>query len=204
MYMKKMKILAIMVVSLLVGLSTISVSGANKLDGQIDVEITQFIGLVHPHINLDNDSDISFAAESVEQDNVSFFRVNDSITIDLEITDNTGKGSYLFARTFFYSAIILRQPVINMKVGSFLKRMIPAIELLKPVKVVNSTLGGNRTTEIEIPVNYIIAKETLEPEEMKLILVVFGMPPGDINGIEVFPLIDYKIVKLNVDYISIL
>lgn len=203
--MKKVKIISIMIVTLLISIGAVSVSGTNTLDGHIDVEVTQFfMGLVHPRINLANESDIAFIAEPVTQNNLSFFRVNDSITIDLDVTDNSGKDEYMFSRSVFYSAIIVRKPVINMKVGGYFKRMFPAFELLKPAKVVSSTLGGNRTTEIVIPINYTIAKETIEPEEMTLHFVTFGMLPGDINGIEGLHVISYKKVTLNVDYVAIL
>jgi hypothetical protein len=198
----KIKMLSITIVGMLILIGMTSSMNADTLDGEIDVKLTQYLmGLVHPHINIESENDVSFNAEEVTEEDLTYYKINDSITISLNISDNTGKEEYIFSRALFYSAVIIRKPVINMKVGNFFKRMFPALELLRVVKVVNSTLGGNNmSTELVIPVNYTIAKETLESEEMSLYIAVMGMLPGDANGLDGIHVIDYKKIILNVDY----
>jgi len=200
--MFKLKMIAIIIVCLFLGTGISSISGSQVLDGQIDVEINGFIlGSVHPRINLENESDVTFQADEVTEEDVTYYTVNDSIIINLDIDDNTGKDSYIFSRSVIFGALLIRKPVVNLKVGGFLRRMFAAKPVLKIISVVNATIGANKTTQIEIPVNYTIAKETLEDEDMTLHVMTMGMLPGDINGVEGLHVIDYKKVTLHVDYI---
>lgn len=205
--MTKIKTISIMIAAMFVCVAFASIGGAEyTLDGSVDVEITQyFMGLVHPHINLENESNISFIAEAVTDDNLTYFRVNDSIVIDLDITDNTGRENIYFPRTLMYSVVLVRNDAKLLPLfplADAFKRIFPVIEIGKSVNVVNSQFGENKSDTIEIPVHYTIANDSvIGTENMTLHLVVMGMLPGDINGVSGLKIVEYKKIALTVDYI---
>jgi len=199
--MKKMKVVSIIIVTILIGAGVTSISVAQPLDGEIDVEIREILGLVAPVINLKNESNVTFVAESSGDENETYYRVNDTLEISLDVTDNSGKESYIFPRPVFYTAVIFRKPKITLK-GGFFKRMLPTFEILKSVNVVNASLGKNQTDFIQLKVNYSVA-DISGTEQMTLHLLCFGIPPGDANGIEGIHVVDYKKVTLNVDYVPV-
>ena len=209
--MIKMKFISIILVSILIGAGISAVSAAD-LGGQIDVELTEFLlGAVHPRINLDNESSVSFLAELVEEDNSTYYQVNETLTINLAIEDNTDREQFIFPRLVICSAVLLRRPKFVapfLGPNGYFKRWIAGRELLKTVNVVDSQFGGeNKTDEIEIAVNFTIISETMpEPEEMTLIIATLGAPfPGDINGDEgLGRFIDHKKVTLDVTYTGLL
>ena len=202
--MIKMKVITITIVSILLGAGITSVGIAQSLDGKIDVEVSKFLGLVKPVINLENESDVSFVVRPVGDENSTYYQVNDTIEINLDITDNSGRGDtlpFVFGRSIFCSAIIWRMPKITLQ-GGFFKRLIPTFVPLQIVNVVNSTIGKNKSTVIEFPLNYTIAEEVAnsEGEQMTMHILCMGMIPDDVNGIGDIKFISHKKVTINVGY----
>jgi len=196
--MKEMKLISIMIVTVLIGAGLSSISVAQPLGGQIDVEVSNFIGIVSPVLNLDNESTVDFSAEFVEEGNNSYYKINDSLEINLDVTNNMGRDNLIFSRSLFYAAVLIRTPKITFT-GGFFKRMLPVLKFgVKPI--MDSMLVQNSTPVIKLPVNYTLGADSIGTEEMTLHLFTMGMIPGDVNGIEGLKIVDYQKVSLTVDY----
>ena len=196
----KIKVISIMVVSILIGVGAFSAS-AEFLQGDIDVEITDTLGLVCPRRDLDNTSMVEFIPTYVDDGNDSYWEINSSIDISLNITDNSGRENFWLPRSVMYTAILVRKDIKILPLIGLFKRMVPVRELFKTVNVVESQLGENMTDTISIPVQYNVYNDTLGPETMTLHLFVMGILPGDVNGIDGIKVVEYKAIELQVDYI---
>jgi len=199
-----MKKISIMIAFLLIGLGAVTTNG-QVLDGEIEIEVVDSIGVVYPNINLENESEFDFVAEFIEEENESYWEVNGTISISLNIMDNSERENFLFPRTLMYSALLVRNDVKLLPLAGAFKRIFPVIEIGKSINVVNSQFGENKSDTIEIPVQYTMANDSvIETENMTLYLVVMGMLPGDVNGVGGLKIVEYKKIALTVGYVSIL
>ena len=202
--MHKIKTISVMIVFLLIGLGTVTTNG-QVLDGEIEIEVVDSIGVVYPDVNLGNENEFDFVAEFIEEENESYWEVNETISINLNITDNSGRENFLFPRTLMYSAVLVRNDAKLSPLAGAFKRIFPVIEIGKSINVVNSQFGENKSDTIEIPVQYTLANDSvIGTENMTLHLIVMGMLPGDVNGIGSLKIIEYKKMVLTVGYVSIL
>lgn len=64
--MSKIKILSILVATLFVCSAVASISGAEELEGNIEVEISQWIGLVTPMLNITENQTLSLKVDKIE------------------------------------------------------------------------------------------------------------------------------------------
>lgn len=200
--MRKIKFISIMIVSILLGAGITSIATAQELDGEIEVDIKQTLGIVSPVINLENETTIELEAELIEEENSSYYRVNDSIEINLNVTNDMENENPIFSRSVFYSAILIRKPVKIMPFGGIFGRILPIFKV-GIVPVIDSMLGKNASAQIELPLNYTIMGDTLADEDMTLHLFTMGMLPGDVNGINGLKVVDYHKVTITANYTAI-
>jgi len=192
--MSKIKILSILVATLFVCTTVASISGAEELTGNIEVEISQWIGLVSPVINItENQTGLSLKVDVDENGSAT---VNDNLTIKINVTDNSGREviPFLIPRSVFCSVIILNNDAGFPLIG-FLKRFIRA-------RVSPFSLSGegridvrDGDTLLNVSMNYPIANTTLM-ENMTMHIIVMGVLPGNINGLDGIPIISYMKVNL--------
>jgi hypothetical protein len=208
--MNKIKITSIMIVAMFIGMGAASMCRAEEtLNGEMKVEVSGWIGIVFPKIEFDNQS-VTFDVEKETVENETFCNVNDTLKINLNITDNSSGGrKFILPRSMFYSIIMYRKPIKPIEalfplfpLSKMLSRIFPVKQLLKSVNVVNSTLGSKKDNNITIPLKYTITNETFNKkgENLSMMVYVMGFLPGDINGIEGVPIIAHKTITLNISY----
>ena len=117
-----------MIVFLLIGLGTVTTNG-QVLDGEIEIEVVDSIGVVYPDVNLESENEFDFVAEFIEEENESYWEVNETISINLNITDNSGRENFLFPRTLIYSAVLVRNDAKLSPLAGAFKRIFPVIEI---------------------------------------------------------------------------
>jgi len=201
---KTRKIVSLIVASLCISIASASIVGAEEvLNGNIDVEINELIGIVYPKMDLDDNQSVNFSVDVVgEGDNVTYI-VNDSLRINLNITDNANRSNFILPRSIFYSIVVYRK-ISDIKLLPFfglLNRLMPVRVLFKPVNVVDSLLGENKSDNITIDMNYSISNTTFENgENLTMHIWVMGFLPGNVNNVKSLPIIDHQIVNLNVKY----
>ena len=199
--MNKIKIMSIMIVAMFIGMGAASMCGAEEtLNGEMKVDVSGWIGIVSPKIDFGNQS-VTFDVETIE--NETFYKVNDTLKINLNITDSSGRKLCIMPRSMFYSVIIYRKPSeakLSPLIG-ILNRLFPVRRLLKSVNVVNSTLGGQRDNNITIPLKYTITNDTFNNggENLSMMVYVMGFLPGDLTG-GGLSIIDHKTITLNISY----
>jgi hypothetical protein len=133
-----------------------------------------------------------FYPEFVEDGSDSYWEVNETLGIALNVTHKSGRENFFFPRSVVYSAMVIRKNVKILPLVGLFRRMIPVIVLGKSVNVVDSQLGTNKSITIKIPIKYIVYNESLQPETMVLHLIVMGMLPGDLDGIDGIKWMEYK------------
>ena len=197
--MKKIKILAMLIVAMF---GAVTVAGAYEInDGSIDAEIKEWIGIVYPTINLVNQTNMPILVSRTLNDTNYTNFVNDSLVLPLNITDNTGRESFLLPRTMFYMVLLIRDGEPLLPILSYFRRLIP-VRKFGSVSVVNSTLGP-RAANITIPLKYGISNDTFnEGENMTVKVFAMGFLPGAVNGaIEGIPLIaKAEFSLIDIDY----
>ena len=201
------KIISMMIISLFLSVSTISIASAEEtLTGDIDVEVSEWLGIVYPEINIGNQS-IELDVEISEVEEVTEYLVNDTIIINLDVTNNSPRKIFVLPRSMFYSAIMTRDlssvkilPLFPLR--ELFSRFFPIFHFFKAVNVVDGMLGKNETNTIEIPVSYKIDEETYNNgENATLTLSVMGFLPGDLNGLgEDLPIISKEKISLEISY----
>lgn len=201
--MKEIKILSIVVVSLLIGIGATNFAGAVDLNGKVEAEVDSWVGIVTPHITLDNQS-ITLQVNVTEDGENSSYIVEDELVIELNTTDNSGRETFIMPRSVFYSAVATRNifDAGILPIMSLLDRVLPIRELIRSTNVVDSMLGGEKDTNITIPANYEITNTTFEEgENLTLHLYVMGLMPGETNGVvDGLPIIDHKVITLEITY----
>ena len=199
--MNKIKIMSIMIVAMFIGMGATSICGAETLNGEMKVKVTDWIGIVSPKMEFGNQS-VTFDVEKVK--NETFYKVNDTLKINLNITDSSGRELYIMPRSMFYGVIMYRK-ISEAKISpltGLLNRLFPVRRLLKSVNVVNSTLGGKKDNNITIPLKYTITNETFnnKGENLSMMVYVMGFLPGNLDGMEGVPIIAHKTITLNISY----
>ena len=118
------KAISILITMMLVSITIAFISGAEELEGEINVEIKQTIGLVSTKIALEENQ--TFGPLHVEDDNGTLY-VNDTLSIKLNVTDD--KENRMFPRFMFALVFIIRDPetVKISPIFTYLKRLIPVI-----------------------------------------------------------------------------
>jgi len=194
--MKKMRNIAI-ISAIIIGLTATSAAGTVNINNGIDVEVDYWIGLVTPVIDLENQSVIINANLG---ENETYY-VNDTIEIDINLTDNTGRDNYILPRSMFYSILVVRQAEITFGFD-ILSRMFP-VRSFGSINVVDSMLGNNITDKITLPLDYKISNTTYDDgEEMTMHIMVMGFLPGDTCDDPCRPpIIDYRKITLNATYV---
>jgi uncharacterized repeat protein (TIGR02543 family) len=170
--MNKSKIFCILAVSILFAAS-ITVS-ASEIDCAI-IEVTiddDFYGKVTPKIIADNESSITLKAVHVEDGEDSYYKVNDSISIPLDIICNKAK---VYHRKMIRGAIIGYRSILDVPIRETFHAYVHEGELIgRTVDVADN---------ISVNVNYQISEETFtQGENMTMCIAVFGTPfPGETN-----------------------
>ncbi len=205
----KNKIISVAIISILMLVGSISSVSSDSLDGEIDVEISQTLGIVAPHLDLSNESEINLQVETVEDENETRYMVNDTITINLDIDNNSDRiFNFTLPRSIIYSAVMIRKPLLQLNlwwpIKGLLDRIMPVRKLFGSANVVDSYLGKNKTQEISLPVNYnLIGNDpaNVTSENMTMYFSVMGFLPADINGFDKLPIVDIQKIDLTVNYI---
>ena len=154
--MKKMRNIAI-ISAIIIGLTATSATGTVNINNGIDVEVDYWLGLVTPVIDLENQSVIINANLG---ENETYY-VNDTIEIDINITDNTNRDNYILPRSMFYSILVVRKNVGITFGFDILSRMFP-VKAFGSINVVDSMIGENVTDKITLPLEYTITiRQTL-------------------------------------------
>jgi len=212
--MKKMKIAAMLITAMCVSLAVTSISGAVYLNADIDVKVSNFIGLVSPAINVSTDAQknqtVKFKVtvnETAVNETDWTYVVNDSLVINLTIDDQSGREVFLLPRLVFYRIVVMRDISealdINANIG-LLSKIFPVKVPLGSVNVVD-TYGGEKSTEISIGLSYQIDNLTFydpEGENLTMYITTIGFLPGNVNGFleGKIPIIDRQAINLHVLY----
>ncbi len=213
--MNKTRLLTILVGAIVISISAPAAFGAQTLEGDIDAEVTEFLGLVKPRINVDeNQTDLTLSVEVVEgnasANESDQYYVNDTLSINVNVTSGTDR-TFLVPRYAFGSAIIMRNiaEIEIFPIFGFLgllgdgpglfKRLFPVIATpLSNGMRVDVTSEGAKLMNISL--NYWIDNETTS-ENLTMHLYTIGFLPGNVNGIiDGIPIIDHKVINLEVAY----
>lgn len=208
--MNKMKLISTLVMAMFLSLTCSTVGATIYLQGNIDVSITGFIGVVAPKINITEaqvNQSVKFmvnVTEYPEDPENNTYNVTDELRINLTIADATNRASFLLPRSIVYSFLLVRDKskIESRPIFGYLKRLIPVKELFKRVKVVDSLLG-KKGSNITVPLEFSISASTYEnlTENMTLHIYTMGFLPGDADGISgKIPIIDHRIINLKVTY----
>jgi len=198
--MNKIKILSLSIGAIILSISAVSMVGAVELTGSIKVEIVESFGLVKPRIQLDeNQTGITLATEFYERTNYTM--VNDTLSIKIDVTDNSRRETFLIPRFVFASVVIIRKeapifPLLGLMGNGpgYLTRLIPVKQFL--VKSEISDSEGEHC--INVTMNYWIGNKTnyIKSENLTMHLFTVGFFPGDVNGLENIHFVDHKVVNL--------
>ncbi len=199
--MRKIKQFLIIGTVMLIAVDFYPLIGAEQLEGSIDVDVRDYIGVVCPKINIENQN-ISFAVENISDDKTTYM-VNDTLEITLTVNDTSGRSSFILPRSVFYSVFITRDvsDAGLFPIFGIFRRLMPVKCLFRSINVVNSTLGGKKNSTIVIPVQYTLPKGNISNENLTLYIIVTGFLPGNVNGFHNFPIVAYKKITLAVTYI---
>lgn len=200
------KIFVTLIISMFISLGLTSVvTGDVTLDGAIDVEVKEWSwNLVAPSINLDENQTITLNVDVETVDDTTTYFVNDTIFMDLNILQDENSERFLiFGRGIAYSAFVVRK--IKPLSGDLLRgiKLLPIRKFFGSATVVQGALSGNVTEQINVSAQYTIDEDRFNNgENLTMHLFVMGMIPGDVDGsTEQIPIIDYKKINLDVNYV---
>ncbi|MCK4365596.1 MAG: hypothetical protein KAW45_06070 [Thermoplasmatales archaeon] len=208
--MRKMKIVAMLIATMFVGLTATSISGAVDLEADINVAIKEWIGCISPVINITTDEQknqtVDFLVkvnETGEEQNHTYV-VNDTLVINFNIDDQSNRrlGIFLFPRFVFTRLALKEDP------DDILEK--PIWKESGAVNVVRSLFDGiwPQADKIEEKLKFSIDKDTFYggPVELYLIINTVGFLPGNINGGGLLgddnPIIDRGVVKLTINFVD--
>lgn len=204
--MNKIKIISVMVTVMLLGLiATASIAGAAELDGDIQVEITEFLGIVRPRINLIDNQSVNLAVRKVEgnksANETDKYFLNDTLEINLSKTGDTGREFFIFPRAVVANVILARKftDVDALPLLGFFKRLFPVKKVVSATVIAGIIFSKQEDDNVSIAMDYEIANGTLQ-ENLTMHIAVMGFLPGSINGLEMLSIVDYKTVNLEVYY----
>lgn len=201
--MKNIKIASIMVACLFISVSAVTMAGAEQLDGEIETEISEFIGIVKPTIKLENQS-VQIGVDDVDGN----YTVNETLQLTINVTDNSGRNEsipFIIPRYLLVSVFIVREinkdKVPLMPLRDYLKRLIPV--RVTPLKggVINLKEGDQVfNISMKFPINNFTMDNTYENYTMHTF--VAGFLPGGADGIaSVFPIVEHKKITLEAEYV---
>lgn len=204
-----MRKISIMIAAMFVCVAFASIGVAEyNLEGNVYGEVNGFAGTVSPHVGITNQT-ATVSVDVTTDENTTMYFVNDSLMIDVNFTDETGRETFLLPRSIYYGIVITRSfsDAKLMKEepweDGLFKRLLPA-KAYGAVHVVNSLLG-EKGTNITIDLDYSIRNETYHSgENLTMHIVVMGFLPGDVNGATeegIGRVVEYKTVNLHMDYI---
>ena len=208
--MRKMKIVAMLIATMFVGLTATSISGAVELEADINVTIKEWFGYIAPAINITTDEQknqtVDFLVkvnETGEEQNHTYV-VNDTIVVKFSIDDQSNRklGVFLFPRFVFTRLALKEDP------DDILEK--PIWKESDAVNVVRSLFDGiwPQADRVEEKLKFSIDKDTFYggPVELYLIINTFGFFPGNINGGGLLgddnPVIDRGVVKLTINFVD--
>lgn len=201
--MKKTKTITLTIILMLLSLATVTTAEADvTLSGNIHADVKEWLGVVYPQINLENQS-VTFEVETITEDDETIYHVNDTLIINLDVTNESNR-TFIFPRAIFYS-VIMKRSLSNVKIlplrGLF-KRIFPIFKPFGSENVIDSILGKNVTNTINLSIDYEIDEETYNNgEDLTLTIYAMGILPGDLNGVsEKIPFITKKQITLEVSY----
>jgi hypothetical protein len=202
--MKKVKITAVIIVSMLLGLGLSAISTAEELDGEIKATVQEYVGIVYPELCIDNTS-VTFKVNITEEEGNLTYMVEDVLQIPLNVTNETGRENFVFPRSIFCS-VIMRRPLLGnimpmLPISNMIKRLFPVFKPLQTVNVLGGTLGA-ADDMLNITISYPISNVTFEEgENLTMTIVAMGFLPGEVNGVgEKLPIVDHKTITLEVTY----
>jgi len=215
--MKKIKIVATLIVTIFVSLSATSISGAVDLNADINVNVEQFIGLVSPVVNLTREDQknqtIEFlvnVTEPLDDPVNNSYIVEDQLKININANDQSGRAAFIpfiLPRLIFYKVIVSRDLSYAISLpkytGSLIKRLFPINAPFGQKNVVNTLGGSTAANNISINVYYKLTKDIyLNGENLTLNIFIMGFLPGNVNGIlgGKIPIINHEIINLKVTY----
>lgn len=194
------KTISILITMMLVCVTIASISGAVELDGEINVGISQTLGLVAPRIELEENQ--TFAPLNVEVDGNSTF-VNDTLSIKLNVTDD--RENRMFPRFMLAMVLISRDltdiPILPLLGLGFLGSGPGYLKRLIPVRMLPNPLTGEGIIDVSteeylnISMNYEISNDTVS-ENLTMHIFTIGFPMGDVNGYMGIKIIDHMQVNL--------
>ena len=222
MIMRKIISLTIIAMFICIGLSNIA--GADEfegvtLDGSVKVTISDYIGLVSPSMVFTEEQlnqSVEFFVDVIEDGENTTYMVNDTLRINLDVVNESGRSSFIIPRSL-YSSIWLQRESSKPKLlplRGFLNRLFPVKVIYDVRIIVDYMLGknlfgkmyGNKTDNITIPVNYeILSQEDFENgESFNLHIFSWGSIPGDAGegAIEKLPVVAYTKIHLDVTYVE--
>jgi len=204
--MRKIKITPIIVATLFITSAFAILSAAAELEGNIEVEIKELVGLVVPKINLSvNQTDLSPLKVDVEEGNESNnepdrYYLNDTLSIKINVTDNSYRDGFILPRYLFATVFIMRDkdsvPLSPLK--TFFKRLIPVkmFPLGKSKNKMRVDVTSKGDKYLNITMGYEVKNDTKQ-ENLTMHIIVMGMFPGWITGSgEKQPIVIYKKVNL--------
>ena len=108
--MNKTKLIPILISALLLGVTAgTSIGDAEAiLEGRIEAEITGFLGIITPTIDLTESQNVTFA---VKIDNISEtgYRVNDTLMIEVNKTGDPERNIFLVPRVVCVGIVLARE-----------------------------------------------------------------------------------------------
>ena len=184
--MKKMKIISLTIAVMLVSIVVASIAGAERtLEGNVEVEVEGPSGIVNADLNITNNQSVTIGVDiETDGENITY-SVNDTLIINLDAIDTSGRATFVLPRSLLYSSVISRGifDVKMMPILSLFGRLFPMLKLYSAVNVVDSLLGGKEGNNITINLDYKISNTTyLDGENLTLNLFVMGFIPGEITG----------------------
>ena len=208
--MKKMKIISLTIAVMLVSVVAASVAGAERtLEGNIEVDVVGPSGVVNADLNITNNQSVTIGVDiETDGENITY-SVNDTLIINLDAIDNSGRATFVLPRSLLYSSVISRGllDVKMMPILSLFGRLFPMLKLYSAVNVADSLLGGEKGNNISINLDYKISNTTyLNGENLTLNLFVVGFIPGGVTGSYnggIIPLPGYmgrEVINLEVAY----
>ena len=212
------KIISLSIIAMFVCIGFSNIAGADEyegvtLDGSIKATISDFIGLVSPSMQFNEtqlNQSVEFLVDEIDDGVNKTYMVNDTLRINLEIINESGRSSFIIPRSLYSSIYLQREsskPKLLPLMG-VLNRFFP-IRVIYDIRIiVDSMFGhkmfGNKTDNITIPIKYeILSSDDFDNGEIfNLHIFSWGSIPGDAgeNKIEKLPVVAYTKIHLDVDY----
>ena len=200
------KAMSLIIVVLLLGLTSVTIAEADaNLTGSVNVEVKEWLGIVYPQINLDNQS-VTLDVEVDTSGESPIYHVNDTLIIDLNSIVESER-TFTLPRSVFYTTFLRRSITLKeiFPIRGLFSRIFPVFNKFGSANVVESLVVKNVSEFIEMPVSYDITEEAFNSgEALTFTLYVMGFLPGDLDGLaDQVPIISSQKITLEVDYLAV-